>query len=172
MGDCSSDGGSSSSSDQSLSIIIKWAKQEISLDSECLQPYDTVEHLKNVIYHKTGVQPTRQKLFGLKYKGKPAEDDVKLSELNLKPGSKLMMIGSTEDAIQDVAAAVPNNEVINDLDIPEECIIPVSQRQEFLAKIEKRVAEYKVTIFNPPREGKKLLVLDIDYTLYGKFLNF
>ncbi|XP_015791280.1 ubiquitin-like domain-containing CTD phosphatase 1 [Tetranychus urticae] len=155
-----------SSSSESLAIVIKWAKQEISLEQECLQPDDTVEHLKNVIYHKTGVQPSRQKLFGLKYKGKPAEDDVKLGELNLKPGTKLMMIGSTEDAIQDVASCVPNNEVINDLDIPEECIIPVSQRQEFLAKIEKRVREYKITVFNPSREGKKLLVLDIDYTLY------
>lgn len=35
-------------------------------------------------------------------------------------------------------------------------------------KISRRVKEYKVEILNPPREGKKLLVLDVDYTLFGK----
>lgn len=156
-----------SSSTDCLPLIVKWAKKEISLDRECLQPDDTIGHLKNVIYHKTGVHPERQKLFGLKYKGKPAEDDVKLGELNLKPGTKLMLIGSTEEAINDVASTTADAEVVNDLDIPEECEIPICQRQEFLAKIEKRVKEYKINMLNHPREGKKLLVLDIDYTLYG-----
>ena len=30
--------------------------------------------------------------------------------------------------------------------------------------------DYKVKILNEPRPGKKLLVLDIDYTLFGKTL--
>lgn len=38
--------------------------------------------------------------------------------------------------------------------------------QIYLAKINKRVRDYKITILNEPREGKKLLVLDIDYTLF------
>lgn len=42
-------------------------------------------------------------------------------------------------------------------------------REEFLQKIEKRVKEYKVDIIAEPRKGKKLLVLDIDYTLFGEF---
>lgn len=41
-------------------------------------------------------------------------------------------------------------------------------REENLLKISRRVKEYKVEILNPPREGKKLLVLDVDYTLFGK----
>lgn len=43
-------------------------------------------------------------------------------------------------------------------------------REEFLAKIQKRVDTYKIEELNPPRENKKLLVLDIDYTLFGKTL--
>lgn len=35
-----------------------------------------------------------------------------------------------------------------------------------LAKIEKRVRSYNIQELNPPREGKRLLVLDIDYTLF------
>ena len=44
-------------------------------------------------------------------------------------------------------------------------------REEFLAKIERRVKDYKVDILNEPREGKMLLVLDIDYTLFGMYRN-
>ncbi len=41
-------------------------------------------------------------------------------------------------------------------------------REEYLAKIERRVKEYKIEILSEPRPGKKLLVLDIDYTLFGE----
>ena len=39
-------------------------------------------------------------------------------------------------------------------------------REEYLAKVANRVANYEVKIFNDLREDKKLLVLDIDYTLF------
>lgn len=42
------------------------------------------------------------------------------------------------------------------------------KRDEYLAKIQKRVDNYKIEELNAPRDGKKLLVLDIDYTLFGK----
>ena len=46
-------------------------------------------------------------------------------------------------------------------------------REENLAKIARRVSDYKVNILSPPRPGKKLLVLDVDYTLFGLYyLNF
>lgn len=38
--------------------------------------------------------------------------------------------------------------------------------QIYLAKVNKRVRDYTITELNPPRENKRLLVLDIDYTLY------
>lgn len=46
-----------------------------------------------------------------------------------------------------------------------------TSREEFLQKIEKRVKDYKIEVLNEPRKGKKLLVLDIDYTLFGMFDN-
>ena len=36
-----------------------------------------------------------------------------------------------------------------------------------MAKIARRVKEYKINVLNEPRPGKKLLVLDVDYTLFG-----
>ena len=46
---------------------------------------------------------------------------------------------------------------------------PFCFRDEYLAKIARRVKEYKINVLNEPRPGKKLLVLDVDYTLFGKF---
>ena len=45
-------------------------------------------------------------------------------------------------------------------------------RDENLAKIDKRILDYKVEIRNPPRAGKKLLVLDVDYTIFGVYISF
>ena len=39
-------------------------------------------------------------------------------------------------------------------------------RKEHLAKIDKRIQNYEVKKLNDPRPGKKLLVLDVDYTLF------
>jgi hypothetical protein len=42
-------------------------------------------------------------------------------------------------------------------------------REEYLAKIEKRIKTYTFKTLNEPRPDKKLLVLDVDYTLFGMF---
>uniref|UniRef100_M3ZE33 Ubiquitin-like domain-containing CTD phosphatase 1 n=1 Tax=Xiphophorus maculatus TaxID=8083 RepID=M3ZE33_XIPMA len=148
----------------SVSVIIKWGGQEYSISS--LSEEDTVMDLKQSIKSLTGVLPERQKLLGLKIKGKPAEDEVKLGSLKLKPNTKIMMMGTREESLEDVLAPPPDNDdVVNDFDIEEE-VIEVENREENLAKIARRVKDYKVEELNPPREGKRLLVLDVDYTLF------
>lgn len=98
--------------------------------------------------------------------GKPAENDVKLGALKLKPNTKIMMMGTREESLEDVLGPPPDNDdVVNDFDIEDE-VVEVENREENLLKISRRVKEYKVEILNPPREGKKLLVLDVDYTLF------
>uniref|UniRef100_W5MSJ5 Ubiquitin-like domain-containing CTD phosphatase 1 n=1 Tax=Lepisosteus oculatus TaxID=7918 RepID=W5MSJ5_LEPOC len=153
----------------SVSVIIKWGGQEYSITTLCEE--DTVFDLKQSIKSLTGVLPERQKLLGLKVKGKAAEDDIKLGTLKLKPNTKIMMMGSREESLEDVLGPPPeNDDVINDFDFEEE-VIEVENREENLAKIARRVKDYKVEILNPPREGKRLLVLDVDYTLFGKLLS-
>ncbi|KAJ7411495.1 Ubiquitin-like domain-containing CTD phosphatase 1 [Pitangus sulphuratus] len=147
-----------------LSLIIKWGGQEYTITS--LSEEDTVLDLKQSLKGLTGVLPERQKLLGLKMKGKPADDDVKLGALKLKPNTKIMMMGTREESLEDVLGPPPDNDdVVNDFDIEEE-VVEVENREENLLKISRRVKEYKVEILNPPREGKKLLVLDVDYTLF------
>merc|ERR1712136_600812 len=72
------------------SIVIKWSGTEYSIDS--LSGTDSVLDLKNLVCKATGVLPHRQKLLGLKFKGKPAADDVAIQDLNLKAGAKIMMM--------------------------------------------------------------------------------
>ena len=48
------------------------------------------------------------------------------------------------------------------------CISLSVGREEYLAKIEKRVKTYDFHILNEPRADKQLLVLDVDYTLFGE----
>ncbi|XP_016112499.1 ubiquitin-like domain-containing CTD phosphatase 1 isoform X1 [Sinocyclocheilus grahami] len=152
----------------SVSVIIKWGGQEYSIST--LSEEDTVLDLKQSIKSLTGVLPERQKLLGLKVKGKPAYDDVKLGDLKLKPNTKIMMMGTREESLEDVLAPPPeNDDVVNDFDI-EEDVTEVENREENLAKIARRVKDYKVEELNPPRPGKRLLVLDIDYTLFGESL--
>ncbi|XP_063086794.1 ubiquitin-like domain-containing CTD phosphatase 1 isoform X3 [Cavia porcellus] len=148
-----------------LPIIVKWGGQEYSVTT--LSEEDTVLDLKQFLKTLTGVLPERQKLLGLKVKGKPAENDVKLGALKLKPNTKIMMMGTREESLEDVLGPPPDNDdVVNDFDIEDE-VVEVENREENLLKISRRVKEYKVEILNPPREGKKLLVLDVDYTLFA-----
>ncbi|XP_060084442.1 ubiquitin-like domain-containing CTD phosphatase 1 [Ylistrum balloti] len=144
-------------------VVIKWSGNEYRVT---LADSSTVANMKDCIYKDTGVRPERQKLLGLKYKGKVPADDVVISELKLKPNTKIMMMGSREEELDKVKEPPPDlPEVINDFDI-EEDEIAIENREEYLSKIDRRVRDYKIEVFNPPREGKKLLVLDIDYTLF------
>nr|SVE73705.1 EOG090X0A5K [Daphnia atkinsoni] len=149
--------------DALISFVVKWSAKEytVLVDNE-----GTVLCLKKAIEVETGVKVGRQKLLNLKFKGKPAEDGLKLSNLDLKVGFKIMMMGSLEQDIT-TASTVPEivDEIINDLDLTEE-EIALENREEYLTKIAKRVDSYEIKLLNEPRQGKKLLVLDIDYTLF------
>lgn len=115
---------------------------------------------------KFQVRPERQKLLNLKYKNKFPTDDLRLSMFEIKPNFKLMMVGSLETDIEE-ASKRPDEmtEVLNDLDQDEDDV-PMENREVYLTKINKRIREYQVEELNPGRDGKKLLVLDIDYTLF------
>lgn len=77
-----------------------------------------------------------------------------------------MMVGSTDDDIEEVNVKPDfDEEVVDDFedDIDD---VPIHHQEIYLEKIAKRIKEYKIEELSPMREGKKLLVLDIDYTLF------
>lgn len=77
-----------------------------------------------------------------------------------------MLMGSREEDIAEVSQAPKDMpHVVNDLDTEEE-EVEIENSEVYLFKIQRRIDHYTIIQFNPFREGKKLLVLDIDYTLF------
>ncbi|KAJ3178972.1 hypothetical protein HDU87_003241 [Geranomyces variabilis] len=116
----------------------------------------------------TGVQPMRQKLMGL-VKGKLPSDNVQLCELkDVKDGKTFMLMGTVEEKIHTAPETLP--EVLNDLDFDFLDYVPKDDSQKNdaknIASLNEYAAKTKITVFNPLREGKKMLVLDLDYTLF------
>ncbi|XP_005094856.1 ubiquitin-like domain-containing CTD phosphatase 1 [Aplysia californica] len=145
-------------------LIVKYSRDEHKISG--LLGSDTVKDLKDAIYKLTSVQPNRQKLLGLKVKPSDLVDDMMLSALKLRPNMKLILMGTKEEQIEKVSETPTDlPEVVNDFDIEEE-EIAVENREEYLAKIDRRIKSYKINTLNESRPGKKLLVLDIDYTLF------
>ncbi|XP_050310877.1 ubiquitin-like domain-containing CTD phosphatase 1 isoform X1 [Anthonomus grandis grandis] len=148
--------------DKEIPLIIKWSGKEYEI---LIEENKTVSDLKREIAAKTSVKPERQKLLNLKVKGK-TEEQCKLGALQLKPNFKIMMMGSLEEDIQEANTAPKDlPQVLNDFDIDDE-EIAIENRDIYLNKVARRVKEYEVKILNQLRPGKKLLVLDIDYTLF------
>eukprot|EP00967_Tisochrysis_lutea_P075928 scaffold102476_cov27-Tisochrysis_lutea.AAC.1 len=147
----------------SSSLRVRYGKLELEF---ALSDASTVGELRAWLAEQTRVAPSRQKLVGMPAAAGEAE---KLSSLSLKP--KLMLIGTPDEvhlaaeseAVAGIAAA---STVADDLDIDVPLTVAVHHLQENLAKVEKRVTEYEPRKLKPPRPGSRLLVLDVDYTLF------
>uniref|UniRef100_A0A8D8QF88 Ubiquitin-like domain-containing CTD phosphatase 1 n=1 Tax=Cacopsylla melanoneura TaxID=428564 RepID=A0A8D8QF88_9HEMI len=146
-----------------INLTIKWNSKEYKI---CLSKSHSVLELKQEIHKQTGVKSERQKILNLKHAGKPPSDEVKLSETNVTEGFKLMVMGSLEESIQEASSKpVGIPEIVDDFDI-EEDQVAIENKDIYLDKIKKRIKDYQINVLNEPRPGKKLLVLDIDYTLF------
>lgn len=151
------------------SIVVKWQGQELEIS---VDENDTVGCLKRKIQERTAVQQKRQKLLGLKVKGpgkRTIEDDVAVATLDLRPGQKIMLMGTKEeDIVSTLKQQEAAPEVQDDFDIAEGDLqeVDVRDKEENQEKLRRWVAAVDVQLLNPPRPGKKCLVLDIDYTLF------
>lgn len=156
-----------------LKVQIKWNKQDLVFE---LRTTQTLSELKSLIHEKTRILPDRQKLMGLKLKTVGAlTNTTTIDELNLT--SKIMLMGTPEEAIiesnsshsiqPDLSEGQEEEDQQQDNQwIEDPNAIPLEKREEVRAKLERRVQTYQAKIFNEPRPGKRLLVLDIDYTLF------
>nr|CDS27297.1 ubiquitin domain containing protein [Hymenolepis microstoma] len=127
-----------------------------------------VKDVKAKLYELTNVPPKNQKLLGLVVdKGQKLSDELPLGCIILKPTTKLILMGSTDEERQKVIeiTAVDPPDIIDDYDLTEEDL-EVFNRPENLDKLEKRCKSYKFVKIADFRPGKRLLVLDIDYTIF------
>ncbi|KAL5562861.1 hypothetical protein UlMin_032608 [Ulmus minor] len=159
------DAGSASTSsltEEELTLTVKWSGKEYTVR---LCGDDTVSELKRRICQLTSVLPKRQKLLYPKIvASKLADDAVLLSQLPLKSSIKMTMIGTVEDEI--IVDPVESPEIVDDFELGQDEAVDIKDKEANKQKLRRRIDQYKIELRNPCREGKKLLVLDIDYTLF------
>ncbi|PWN52527.1 HAD-superfamily subfamily IIID h [Violaceomyces palustris] len=173
-----------------VSFVVKYSN---SFYSVRLSLSDSVADLKAVLWSLTDVPPPGQKLIGLS-KGKIPQDDAKISELEFPPASTkprppkpgqsftlhpaevnvhVMLVGTPEnDRFRDPQGtakfAEDLEETAPDIDYKQAVkeAVPPSENPKYLLKLQKVIDRFSdFAIINPPRPGKNLLVLDLDYTI-------
>ncbi|KDE08451.1 hypothetical protein MVLG_01233 [Microbotryum lychnidis-dioicae p1A1 Lamole] len=129
---------------------------------------DTVGDLKLTISTMTSVPPERQKIVGL-VKGKLPSDEVEVKScLSITPNGKpkeFMMIGTPEgEEHKEMAGPTTVREQELDVDYSS-AEYKAAQNVRNMRKLKHAIAALNVDEMNPPRAGKKLLVLDLDYCI-------
>ncbi|PIM98370.1 TFIIF-interacting CTD phosphatase, including NLI-interacting factor [Handroanthus impetiginosus] len=147
--------------EEEMTLTVKWSGKEYTV-RVCGD--DTVGELKRRICEVTNVLPKRQKLLYPKVGSKLANDSLLLSQIPLKASLKMTMIGTVEDDI--LVDPVETPEIIDDFEIGQDEAVDIKDKEVNKQKLRRRIEQYKIELLNPCREGKKLLVLDIDYTLF------
>ncbi|WVN85072.1 HAD hydrolase, family IIID [Cryptococcus depauperatus CBS 7841] len=129
---------------------------------------DMVYDFRETIASLTNVPPDSQKLIGLSpsIKGKlnASHDATRFALLNVKKGGKFVLVGTRVDErfLDPVKVEGEGGEGDFDVDYKGG---NVGQDPRNLRKVQELVQKYPVTVMNEPRQGKRLLVLDLDYTI-------
>ncbi|TCD70980.1 hypothetical protein EIP91_000888 [Steccherinum ochraceum] len=147
-------------------VVYTWSGKTFKLD---IAESDRVFDLKTALQEQTNVPPERQKILGL-VKGKLPDDEVKIGDLKLTSGKKFTLVGTPQgDEIKDPAQLLNLPDVVNDLDVDfsadPKAAAAFLNDQRNIRKVKEHTQKLQVNIIHPLRPGKKLLVLDIDYTI-------
>lgn len=98
------------SGDNPVSVSVKWNKQVMPV---VIEPSEPPAVLKSQLWTLTGVPPDRQTVLG--FKGGKLKDDAEWSQLNLRSGMKLMLLGTPDDVRVAPPSDLPS--VRDDLDL-------------------------------------------------------
>ncbi|KAL6614087.1 hypothetical protein ACP70R_036357 [Stipagrostis hirtigluma subsp. patula] len=146
---------------EEITLMVKWRGKEQAVR---MVGDDTLGELKLRICEVTGVLPKRQTLLYPKLMLKDVEDSTLLSSIPFKPNGKLTMVGTVEEEI--FVGQEDSPELLDDLDFEQNEVTAIKDKDVYKQKLKRRASQYKIKVLNPCRKGKKLLVLDIDYTLF------
>ncbi|KAJ7766784.1 HAD-like domain-containing protein [Mycena metata] len=150
-----------------IDLQFTWAGKPFTMS---IADSDRVFDFKAALHNLTKVPPERQKILGLTKGNKLPPDQGRVADLRLTTGKKFTLIGTPEgDEIKDPSKLEFLPDVVNDLDrdFTEDPVASAAYRndQRNIRKVKEATAALNVDIIHPLREGKKLLVLDIDYTI-------
>jgi ubiquitin-like domain-containing CTD phosphatase 1 len=130
--------------------------------------------LKQRLFELTKVSIEKQKIITKSNKMKKiltSKSVIKFVDLELKPiDLKFTLMGTPDSQIfVDPSQMDELPEVIDDLDFdyfPESGVKSVGSDPHNLQKLKEKMDNVQIHVINPPRPGKKLCVLDIDYTIF------
>ena len=125
----------------------------------------TIYDVKQKISEQTKILPEHQKLIGL-LKGKLPEDCKTLRELGIQSSKAFMVVGTPVSDILKEPSDMDLPEILDDFNEGVVLENRPWEQQENIMKLQKVTLSTEVRIINPPRPSKKLLVLDLDYTLF------
>ncbi|KAJ6531234.1 HAD-like domain-containing protein [Mycena capillaripes] len=152
-----------------IDLQFTWAGKPFTLS---IAESDRIFDFKAALHNLTKVPPERQKILGLVRANKLPPDQGRIADLRLPTtGKKFTLIGTPEgDEIKDPSQLEFLPDVVNDLDLDftENPVASAAYRndQRNIRKVKEATAALKeINIIHPLRQGKKLLVLDIDYTI-------
>ncbi|OWZ65226.1 HAD hydrolase, family IIID [Cryptococcus neoformans] len=130
---------------------------------------DMVYDFREKIASLTSIPPDAQKLIGLSptVKGKlnASHDAMRFAHLGVKKGGKFVLVGTkVEERFVDPIKEQEGEGGEGEFDVDYKGIGPGNDPRN-KRKIQEIIEKVPITVMNAPREGKKLLVLDLDYTI-------
>ncbi|KZT09786.1 HAD IIID h [Laetiporus sulphureus 93-53] len=149
-----------------IHLLFTWSGKPFTLD---IAESDRVYDLKALLQSLTDVPPERQKILGL-VKGKLPPDEERIGDLKLVSGKKFTLVGTPQGhEIKDPSQLEYLPDVFNDLDVDFSANPDAAREyindQRNQRKIREYTSKLNINVIHPLREGKRLLVLDIDYTI-------
>ncbi|KAG2244953.1 hypothetical protein Bca52824_093223 [Brassica carinata] len=114
---------------------------------------DSVAELKRRICFLTNVFAQAPEASLSQSRKQASDDSLLLSQIPLKPSLKMTMAMTGED-------------IVDDFELGKDEVVDVKDKELNKQKLRRRINQYKIKLVNPCRKGKKLLILDIDYTLF------
>ncbi|KAJ7172051.1 HAD subfamily IIID h [Mycena filopes] len=150
-----------------IDLQFTWAGKPFTLS---VAESDRIFDFKGALHNLTKVPPERQKILGLFKGNKVPPDQGRIADLRLPAGKKFTLIGTPEgDEIKEPSKLEFLPDVVNDLDrdFTEDPVASAAYRndQRNIRKVKQATDALNIDIIHPLRPGKKLLVLDIDYTI-------
>lgn len=149
-----------------VTLPLKWRSDAFAVT---LPSTSTLADVKAAVAARTGVPAGAVKVVGVKAQsGGMATDATVLSDVvPPRPGASFMVLGTPAADAAALAAAAPTlaDEPSDDERGGEDDVDPRTC-PDAQAKLARRIEAFTLVLRRPPRPGKRLLVLDIDYTLF------
>ncbi|KAJ2901057.1 hypothetical protein IWW38_000022 [Coemansia aciculifera] len=178
-GDDNEEGGNDGDDDEmvreSLSLDVVWRGSE--RYPLRIPKYATILSVKALLEELTGIDAESQKLLGL-VRGKLPRDSDTLVALGVSSGTTVRLVGTRQsDRLQprdssEFSGPEPSSEEtglgdaggggVNGAGLLMRSLVLSTDWQ---AQLQRVVAEAELRVLNAPRVGRKLVVLDLDYTL-------